>query len=249
MSQESSNNIWIRAYSSDGYQVSLTLAVSSVAEAVAKLAEVRAAGFLATQPESADGERQTIASVMRHITDIGTQVIATYPHWKYEGKYGEYKFANIYMDSPEDIAQFEAQSGLKLDEIPVSDGEAGVRRKYGRNNPKEIAVKRPFDMLKIPDGTADDGKPRYRYEYAAKLPVSAPTGGLTQAEATAFVNRWKIESLTTDDLLRALKVNRFGEFKGTVEAANEAVTAYIKANLFGDPAQPKAGAPASVQSR
>lgn len=245
MNEIASNNIWIRAYSSDGFQVSLTFAVTTAAEAVAKLAEVRAAGFLAAQPESADGERQTIASVMRHVTDKGTQVIATYPNWQYEGKYGEYKFASLYMDSPEDIAQFEAQSGLKLNDIPVSDGEAGVRRKYGKTNPKEVAVKHSFDMLKIPDGTADDGKPRYRYEYATRLPV---TVRWSEADAKAFVKRWETDNLTPEDLLKALKVSRLGQWESTRDAADAAVTAYIKANLNTEPATTKAGAAASVQS-
>jgi len=237
----------IKAYSADGYEITLTMS-GTLADVTKKLVEIRAAGFSATPSESAQPEQQAIASVMRHMTDSGNMVIAAYPRWQREGKYGEYKFASIYMDSPADIAQFEAQSGLKMDDIPLSDGEAGVRRKYGRVLPKEIAVKRPFDMKRIPDGINSDGNPRYRYEYANKLPVSAPAAGLTQAEVLAFVNRWKIESLTTEDLLRALNVTRFGEWKGTVADADAAVTAYIKANLFGDPAQPKAGAPASVQS-
>ena len=245
MNEIASNNIWIRAYSSDGFQVSLTFAVTTATEAVARLAEVRAAGFLAAQPESADGERQTIASVMRHVSDSGSTVIAAYPAWQYEGKYGEYKFASLYMDSPEDIAQFEAQSGLKLNDIPVSDGLAGVRRKYGKSYPKEVFVKRSFDMISIPDGVYENGKPRYRYEYATKLPV---TVRWSESDAKAFVKRWETDNLTPEDLLKALKVSRLGQWESTRDAADAAVTAYIKANLNAEPATTKAGAAASVQS-
>ena len=228
MNNEPSNNIWIRAFTSDGFQVSLTFAVTTAAEAVAKLAEVREAGFLASQPESQGGERQAIASVMRHLSDKGTPVVAAYPAWKYEWKYGEYKFASLYMDSPEDIVQFEAQSGLKLEDIPLSDGEAGVRRRFGSKNPKEMAVKRSFDMLKIPDGTADDGKPRYRYEYAVKL---TPVAHWSPDDVKAFKTRWLSDDLTIADLIKALNVSQWSEWKGTLEQANAAVTAYIKAHL------------------
>jgi hypothetical protein len=236
MTDQLSNNIQIRAYSSDGYEITL-LMTGTLADVTKKLSDVRAAGFLAFQPEMTGGERQMIASVMRHVTDSGTDVIGAYPPWKYEGKYGEFKFASIYLDSPEDVAQFEAQSGLKLTEIPLSDGEVGVRRKYGKTLPKEIAVKRIFEMIRFPDGTSDDGKPRYRYEYAAPLPV---VKRWTEADAKAFARRWEPDNLTTEDLLKALKVSRFGEWPGTVEQANEAVTAYIKAAMDSKPAQPKA---------
>jgi hypothetical protein len=241
---EQPSTIHIKAYSADDYEITLVMS-GTLADVTKKLVEIRAAGFSAHPSEAAQPEQQAIASVMRHMTDSGNMVIAAYPRWQREGKYGEYKFASIYLDSPEDIAQFEAQSGLKINDIPVSDGEAGVRRKYGKSYPKEVAVKRPFDMKRIPDGVNSDGNPRYRYVYVNTLLVST---GLTQAEVLAFVNRWKIESLSTEDLLRALKVSRFGEYKGTIADADEAVTAYIKANLFDQPAQPKAGAPASVQS-
>lgn len=244
MNEQTSNSIWIRAYSPDGYQLSLTLTVTSVAEAVSTLAEVRAAGFLPAQPESVNGERETIATVMRHVTGTGKPVIAAYPNWRYEGKFGEYKFASIYLDSPENIAQFEAQSGLKVNDIPLSDGDAGVRRKYGKPNPKEVAVKRSFEMLKIPDGTADDGKPRYRYTYAVMLPVAAPQAtGWSQADVQPFIARWEKDDLTVEDLKKALSIKAaWSEWKDTRAAADAAVTAYIKTNLAADPATPKTGA-------
>ena len=241
MNTTASNSISVKGFSADGYEVLFTFDVKSMAEALAKVTEVRAAGFAAYQPEPVETERQAIMSVMRHLSDSGTPVIAVYPHWKYEGKYGEYKFASIYLDKPEDVAQFEAQSGLKLDELPLSDGEAGVRRRYGsKPNAKEIPVKRSFEMLKILDGTYEDGKPRYRYEYVAKLPITTHTSW-TPEDVDTFKARWKKDDLTEADLSRALKVSKWGDWKGTLEEANEAVTAYIKEHLFGDkPAQPKA---------
>lgn len=236
MNEIASNNIHIRAYSADGYEITVILAGVLLADVAKKLVEVRAAGYLAERPEAAGNEQKAIASVMRHVTDSGTVVIGAYPHWKNEGKYGEYKFASIYMDSPEDIAQFEAQSGLKLDDIPLSDGEVGVRRKYGKIYPKEIAVKRSFDMLRIPDGLSDDGKPRYRYEYVTKLPVTILSAGWSLEEVRAFVARWKGDDLTEADLIKALNVTRWGEWKKTRAEADEAVTAYIKANLDAEPA-------------
>jgi len=236
MNELASNNIHIRAYSSDGYEITL-LVTGTLTDVSHKLNEVRAAGFLAFQPAPVESERQTIASVMRHVTDSGTIVIAAYPAWKYEGKYGEYKFASIYLDSDDDTAQFEAQSGLKLADIPQMDGEAGVRRKYGKVLPKETAVKRTFDMIRMPDGVSDDGKPRYRYDYVARLPI---VKRWSPADFAAFVARWKQDNLTEADLCKALKITRGSEWTGTVDEANAAVTVYIKAAMDSKPAQPKA---------
>lgn len=230
MSEVTSNTIQIKAYTSDGFEVVFTLPNAAVADAAAKLAQVRAAGYLAYQPEPVESERQPIMSVMHHLGESGSPVIAAYPAWKYEGKYGEYKFASIYLDSPEDIAQFEAQSGLKLDDIPLCDGEAGVRRKYNaKRHPKEILVKRAFDMIKIADGAYDDGKPRYRYDYAARLPLTQPTAW-TEEQVKKFVAKWEADGLAQADLTKALKVNRWSEWKGTAAEADAAVETYVKAN-------------------
>lgn len=244
MNENSSNTIQIRAYSSDGYEIVICMAGAVVADIAKKLGEVRAAGYLAFQPEPAGEERQAIASVMRHVTDSGTPVLAAYPRWQREGRYGEYKFASIYMDSPDNIHQFEAQSGLKLNDIPLSDGEVGVRRKFGKTYPKEVAVKRAFDMIRIPDGTSDDGKARYRYEYAARLPIpAADPNAWTADNVSKWAEKWLAKDLTEAQLFKALGITSlYREFKGTVAEADKAVEAFIEISKFDPPARSKAAA-------
>ncbi|MBA3948123.1 MAG: hypothetical protein H0X37_26685 [Herpetosiphonaceae bacterium] len=244
-----SNSIQIRAFSADGYEIVVCMAGAALADVAKKLGEVRAAGYLAFAPEVAESEHQAIATVMRHISELGTPVIAAYPHWQYEGKYGEYKFASIYIDKPEDIAQFEAQSGLKLDEIPLCDAEAGVRRKYGKVNPKEITVKRKFDMVKVPDGVFDDGKPRYRYDYAIKLaPAPADPNAWIAENVGAWVEKWLAKDLTEAQLFKALGItDKYREFKGTIAQADIAVEAFVNVNASLPPATPKAATAAPLR--
>lgn len=243
-----SNSIQIRAYSADGYEIVVCMAGAALVDVAKKLGEVRAAGYLAYPPEGAESEQQTIATVMRHVSELGTPVIAAYPRWQREGKYGEYKFASIYIDKPEDITQFEAQSGLKLDDIPLCDAEAGVRRKYGKVNPKEITVKRKFDMVKVPDGTFDDGKPRYRYDYAVKLaPAPVDPNAWIAENVGVWVEKWLAKDLTEAQLFKALGVtDKYREFTGTIATADLAVEAFINLNSFLPPATPKAAIASSA---
>ncbi len=233
MSDLQSITFQVKAFSADGYELLFTLTSASLADAASKLNLVRAAGYLPFQPAPVDSERQTIHTVMRHVNENGITVIACYPKWQYEGKYGEYKFASIYLDTPEDSAQFEAQSGLKLADLPICDGEAGVRRKYGKQNPKEITVKTPFDMIKIQDGMYDDDKPRYRYDYVTRVQLAAnPTWKPEQVQK--FVQQWEADGLSQSDLTKALKVARWSDWKGTVEEAHAAVKTYVAAQPAAD---------------
>lgn len=162
-------SLWAKLYTPDGYQISLTLPAATVAEALAHLHDIRAAGLLAMPPDVAAGEaHETIVTcVLReHIDKRGsiTPVVDFYPDWR--GDYGQYRFCCVYLDTPEMIADFERQSGLRLDDMPVYESQAPLQRSAARRHKAEVAC-RPFVAVKAPDGEKEiDGKVQAVYRFA-----------------------------------------------------------------------------------
>lgn len=67
----------------------------------------------------------------------------------------------------------------------------------------------------------------------------------TADDVRAFIDRWKSESLTLDDLKQALRITGgWAEWKGTAAEADAAVDTYIRSKLFTD--EPAAAPPAEA---
>lgn len=202
---DATNTIWTTGYTADGFRVSLTLDVdadaATVAALMAKLDLVRAAGITPNMPGlDAGQEKETIAVVMRRSKPAdGTPIIDFYPEWSASGNYGAFKYGSLYLDNKEDIAQFEAQSGLRLADLPVYDGQQALKRTHGRPHDKEVPVKRAFDLVREKVGEHDSGHPKYTYSYF--MPVSAggavpAAGDDDQSEPPAKYPYWRDEDET-----------------------------------------------------
>lgn len=175
------HSIWVKAYTPQGFQVGITLTFESwdqIPPADLLEAMLLNTGYSVNVAGLEPGaDKEAIMSVMRlEAPKDGTPKIYFYPEWKGGGNYGKRYFGFLYLNTAEDIAQFEAQSGLKLDELPIFEGEKAPDRTHG-NPPhkKEIAVKRSFEMVKVPTGeTYETGMQKYEYRYAKPLPIGKP---------------------------------------------------------------------------
>jgi hypothetical protein len=163
------NTIWTTGYTADGFRVSLTLDINADADTVqallAKLDLVRAAGITPNAPGLEQGqEKEPIGAVMkRQKPSDGTPIIDFYPQWK--GAFGKFKYASMYLDTADEIAEFEAQSGLKLNDIPLYDAQQPYQRTADKPHRCEIKVKRSFEIVREKVGEDDRGHPRYKYSY------------------------------------------------------------------------------------
>lgn len=231
MEQQNTNSMWVRVYSADGFEMSITLAVSSVAEASARLNDIREAGWLPRRPDAGEaGEIETIDTVVRRKTENGVPIIDFYACWSHENKFGAFKYAHKYLDKSEDIAQFEAQSGLKLNDIPLYEGQQAITRKAEKPTRYEIKVRRTFNMKKVKVGQYDDGKAKYEYVYAVPMKVTIAERMIaTQDDAKALLtecwNRWE---LTSENVLKALGVSKLSEWKQSYDAALAQVGAVVE---------------------
>lgn len=175
------NTIWTTGYTADGFRVALTLDADADAGTVqallAKLDLVRAAGITPQAPGLEEGaEMEEVVAVMRREKPSdGTPIVDFYPAWNNAGTFGAYKFCSLYLDTPGEIAEFEAQAGVKLADVPLYDGQAALKRTHGRAHAKEVQLPRPVQMTRKQIGThPETGYAKYEYGYYRTV---APTGG------------------------------------------------------------------------
>lgn len=165
----SAGTIWAKVYTEDGYQISLTLPASSVNDALKHMSDIRAAGLLPApvEPPSTE-ETETITTVVRRefvdAKGSAIPVIDCYPDWR--GQYGQFSFTRIYLDTAADVAQFEAHAGVKLDALPVYDGQSPIMRKEARPHRCEVKVK-AFVVCKKYSGDKEvDGKMQRVFKFS-----------------------------------------------------------------------------------
>lgn len=170
------NTMWIKVFTADGTPISLTLAIDTVSAVNTRLQEIANAGLLLKEPAGNENTEE-IAAVVRRKSKNGHTVVDLYPNWKMEGKFGEFKFAHVYLGTDAEIAEFEAQSGLKLSDLPVYPGQGAIVRTYGQTNEFERPVKRAFRMTKTLTGEDENGRNQYQYRYAAPLNSPTPRNG------------------------------------------------------------------------
>jgi hypothetical protein len=169
-----SSNLWLRAWTPDGFQLSLTLPIATVADALVHLDAVRAAGLLPSEPGIEPGqEKETVDTVVKRYASDGTPIIDFYPAWSHGGKYGVHKYAHLYMNSADDIAEFERQSGVRFAELPIFAGQSPLKRAPEKAHPCEVKVARSFQIVRTPDGEHETGMPKYRYSYFMPALASA----------------------------------------------------------------------------
>jgi hypothetical protein len=248
---------WIRCFSPDGYQMALTLPITSVADALRHLADARAAGLTATLPVAGGIEEgeipETITTVVKREKENkrGNVVPVIDIYW--EG--AMHAFTQIYLDEPEQAAEFEAHSGLKVKDLPLYESDApkqlepGKPSKFERKCTPFIAIRKksttPITINKkevypwrfVRYGTLAAQAPQQEQTPATPVktppPPSTPSPdgmGFTRDTAFEFVSHWfKKETLSTESILKALGIEGFGDWKQSVADAHARVALAVQA--------------------
>lgn len=171
------DNLLIQAYTPAGFKVSINVVGWRTAHEIDTI--LKEAGYVNQLPGVEAGENvETITTVVRreHVngkTGEITPVIDCYPDWR--GDYGQFRFVGIYLNSADEIREFEAQSGLKLENMPLYESQAPIQRNQARANRHEITCK-PFRVKKAEDREKEvGGKMQMTYKFSGYLsPVNMP---------------------------------------------------------------------------
>lgn len=146
-------------------------------------------GFSQTEPGLGRGEsREPIGSVGLRTKKNGDGTTSPVLDLFASAAHMKHRYMPVYLDTPEDIAAFESASGLKLSNIPVTEGKAPAEKDNTR-----LVVKVLKQMSVVytdnPDyeENSDDKKPKrlfVRWEGQGNItPLNAPQNG-TQSNAT-----------------------------------------------------------------
>jgi hypothetical protein len=238
-------SIWCRAYTADGFQVSLTLPASTAAEAAAQMDAIRAAGFLAAPSDATAGEIiETMTMCVRRETvnkhDETVPVIDCY----FNG--GKFKWVTLYLDDDAQRAEFERQSGLTVSKMPLYASQAPLQAGERATMKYETPCPRPFVAVKVPAREKEvNGVKQMTYKFAryggqpaSAMPVNEKAFSprkpdtrlqkpvFEQASATEFVNYWftSPEMLEYADIQNALNVKDILQWRGeSIEQAHAIV--------------------------
>lgn len=165
-------NITFEVYSPFGVKVTITEEVADLSASHGLIAATLRSGYTV---EPVLRKQDTITTVMRrkHVDDNGhiTPVIDMF------GERAQFRFVGHYLNTPEDVAQFEAISGLILEQIPLYTSAQPLKRKLARADECEVRCA-PFVAFKREDGIKNiNGVEQMTYKFAgygATTPAPVP---------------------------------------------------------------------------
>jgi hypothetical protein len=201
MEQPTTNSVWARVFTASGYQMSVTLTfdgIHNLPSASEIERHLQAAGYLATAPGLEPGqEKEVIATVVKRVTTNDKTIIDFYPAWNANGSFGSYKYGHMYIDDDNDIAAFEAASGLKYADLPtMENADQAMTRKIDKRNKFEVDVKKVFEIVREDTGkSTDSGMKKYRYSYFV-TPTAAPTPPNVTAQLAPTKDQHRIPART-----------------------------------------------------
>ena len=180
-------------YHPAGFRVSIAFDENATPELFTALASkidmIIAAGFTAQLPGLEPGEeKESMTRVCRRqfIRRDGetADVIDFYADWTTR------KWAHLYINGAEDIAQFERQSGLEYGKLPIMEGTSSIELPSTGQHPKVVTAKTPFDMVKKHVGEHDNGMKKYEYRYFNEAAVSNQTDPEPQQPANVVTGNF-----------------------------------------------------------
>jgi hypothetical protein len=198
MNDNSTNPLtgWTRLYHASGAQVTLPITYGVAGIMYAQVDAYITAGFQVNAPGLEEGEqKQEVVSVSRRESSDGTPIVAFYLAHPKTVK----KFLHAYLNKPEDIAAFEAATGLKLDSIPNWPGERDIDKDNRQAGEYIVQLPRPIHLVwevnpKWQTWSAEGGKSTgaiephkrilVRYDATTK-PVTAPLNTAPELATTA----------------------------------------------------------------
>jgi len=156
---QNQDTLWLTAFTPAGFKVSFTLVIdpANIPSASYMDSLMTQAGY---SPHLVELDNNTsveeIDAVVRSVTSKGDTVIYCYRQSL------EWKIGQLYFNSPADLAAFEQASGLKVDSLPIYEGQGAPQRKDKLPTKWERPC-RPFKLTKTLVGVDDKGMNKYRY--------------------------------------------------------------------------------------
>lgn len=172
------NTIWIKGFSVDGFQVSVTLEIADATQINTVLAQVRAQGIQPTPPLPT--ERESIVGVTRRVWHGGDGKEKHALDFYSSNSNLDYRKFTVYLDAPEDIDAFESATGVKVSSLPVLQSDQPQKAKHPNPTRTDIRFEVIYHIERDAEGKRRDTFAGYA---TAKVPASAPSPKVTPMPA------------------------------------------------------------------
>lgn len=190
------NNVtWVKVWHPTGIQLSIPVPTDgsiidpaiphAIFESVARILD---AGFSVTMDGGEPGEMvETISHVLCKSTSDGTPLINLYP----ADRVLKRRLLGVYLNTPEQRAEFEQATGIKVDSMPVYDGGDHPERDDNRTAKYFVALSQPVEVVYkqnpeyVPNSTDEKTrkKPKLlfvRWRASAPRAVDTQTGEISE---------------------------------------------------------------------
>lgn len=248
MEQQAQNTVWTTGFLPNGMKASFTFVISdpmnAFAEAMAYLSKLQADGLQMREPGLEAGEQSYTVTHIARRTQNNKKKDGTTSSCPLIDIYHDdlaYSSLKTWLNTPDEIADFERITGLKLEAIKTFPGTAAVKR--GESTDADAFVyKLPHSVKAIwtlnPDyveGSTTQQKRLFaRWEVAGNAPQSSQKAVSSGSEGEQLI--WNTDAvkqlcskheLSTDQLKRALNItDKFSEWTLGYVAADKAAIAY-----------------------
>lgn len=175
-----------KVWAPQGVDVIVRTPVSNPHALLTLITDYMSAGFSANPPGiinlESDEQKKTIAIAVRREkrNDDGSvsPVIDVY------ADRDQYRFTSIYLDTPDEITDFEAHAGVKLANMPLYESQSPLQRDLMHQHRVEVACK-PFDAIRRENGEQNIGgvtRMTYRFDRYADSALLQKMAGKPPAQ-------------------------------------------------------------------
>lgn len=154
------NTFWVRGYTADGFQVSVTLAVDpkNLAQWITDaMSAIRAGGIQPREQGTEPGElTDTLFAVIRRskLNEDGSET----PVVDFYNEHFEFKVLHVYLNTKDDVQAFEDATGLALGSIPYCDRDAALSRSNRAYSQYAVSAKTRAQFVYRKNPKWDDSK-------------------------------------------------------------------------------------------
>lgn len=238
------------------YNIPVRSPLTAFEEALAFTNALLALGFTQTEPGLGRGEHtELIGLVSRRAKTNKDGSTSTVLDLYAAAQHLTYRYMAVYLDTPEDIAAFESASGLKLNQVPLNLADSAPSKD---NTRLVVSPVKPLTVVYTNnpdyDETSDAKKPKRLFvRWEAIAPNGASSNPQNAANANVGANNGNSQidldawdkvaaeclehdfagKLNRTQLLMALDVQQYGEWKRGRKAAYDAATNFLKS--VGEP--------------
>ncbi|MEI7849639.1 MAG: hypothetical protein WCK35_27840 [Chloroflexota bacterium] len=232
---------WTKLFHPAGAQVSLPLPLEPLSAEQARamfnsVGTLIDAGFMVSMPGLEEGElAEEVSAVSLRNAKDNTPIIDFYSANTKLLK----KFMHLYLNNEQDVADFEAATGLHLAGLTVYDGSLAIARDDNKAGKYIAPLPRPVKLVwklspkweewKVSGGEGQEPHKRLLVRYEAK---AAPVGAATSKPPTGtLVRRYLDGSTVNGDVNEQAAFDAYCKHNGSQAAqSKEIMRAWVKAN-------------------